>query len=390
MKRTPFIAKAVTMAFGIALCMPIAILAAKGVANVNPAAYDLPLKGMQQAEKIEPLTLRTWISGDFEDFASRHFSDRLPLRGWMISASNEILFRVFRKSYMGDGSIVIGKQGMLFEKTYTAAYCSTRHTDAEIDGWARDIKALQERVAIEGRTFVYLITPSKVSYFPEMLPDGYPCDLRNSRSDYRRLVGDLAEHGVNFVDTSAAMIASKGNYNVDMFSNGGTHWNLLGAAIGTNLLLNKIRAVGGPDYSTLSYSWKVENAPNGTDTDLFDLLNRGLVAPNYAVPHLDVRAKSSTTSQSKQIVFVGGSFVGQVIELLYGTQAAKDIDYFYYFKLNHQVAQAGHPIVDKAVNVNDRDTYKTIFTSPVIVFEENEANLISNHGKLLMEKFGVI
>ncbi|AOJ89649.1 hypothetical protein WS87_23585 [Burkholderia sp. MSMB0856] len=89
-------------------------------------------------------------------------------------------------------------------------------------------------------------------------------------------------------------------------------------------------------------------------------------------------------------MFVGGSFVGQVIELLYGTQAAKDIDYFYYFKLNHQVAQAGHPIVDKAVNVNDRDTYKTIFTSPVIVFEENEANLISNHGKLLMEKFGVI
>jgi len=389
MARVPLIAKASAILFGVAIFVPLLTLGTARLAGIDLAVHDVPLKGMQSAENDAPLTLRTLTSGEFEEHAGRQFGEELPFRGRLIAAVNTVLYRYFHKSYMGEQPMIIGRGGMVFEKRYADAYCRRQHSDAEIDAWVKRIRALQDKVTGQGRTFVYLITPSKAAYFPELLPSTYHCDSATAHLDYQRMVTALTTQGIHFLDTSKLMSENKGRYNVEMFSQGGTHWNLLGAAIATNALADEIRELGGPDYSSLQYSWTISHEPVGTDTDLFDLLNLGSTKPIYAVPKMDVRVANRLPSQDKPITFVGGSFVGQVIELLHGVALARDVDELYYFKVHRTVAKAGSPIAEYPVNVDDASTYGSIYTSPVLVFEENESLFASNHGKLLMEKMGI-
>ncbi|WP_261534386.1 alginate O-acetyltransferase AlgX-related protein [Burkholderia multivorans] len=383
------IAKVSAVLFGAAIFVPLLTLGTARLAGIDLARHDVALKGMQSTEDKPAMTLRTLSSGEYEDYVGRQFGEELPFRGRVIASVNTVLYRFFHKSYMGEQPMIIGRNGMVFEKRYADAYCRRQHSDAELDAWAQRIRALQDKVTSQGRTFIYLITPSKAAYFPELLPVTYHCDPETAHLDYRHMVTALTANGVHFLDSSKLMSENKSRYNVEMFSQGGTHWNLLGAAIATNALADEIRKLGGPDYSSLQYSWTISHEPVGTDTDLFDLLNLGSTKPTYAVPKMDVRIARRLPSQDRPITFVGGSFVGQVIELLHGVALARDVDELYYFKVHRTVAKAGSPIAEYPVNIDDASTYKSIYTSPVLVFEENESLFASNHGKLLMEKMGI-
>jgi alginate O-acetyltransferase complex protein AlgJ len=361
-----------------------------------------PLQGMQTAPPHPQLNWQTFITGTFQKQVEAWFNDRLPLRQLVVRATNQFYYSTFSKSYMYHDTVIVGKREQLYEMVYLAKYCSdTRQiarpndsgkwtkivlsptTSRDFDLWIRDLKEIGAFFEKRGQTFVYLITPSKAAYYPEDIPQGFRCASVETRRDYHLAIAALQNSGLNYVDGSKTVLDLKGTYPAEMFPHTGTHWTLHAAALVSRELVAKISQVRGRSLPLPQFSYRIEKqTPTGSDIDLLNLLN--LWQPVQPVPVSTLTFKKFPQPTTRLAV-VGGSFIHQMMEVLDRSGTFCQMDYYYYFKLDHfRYFPISYPNGRACQGVpNPSKPYQELLSAQVVVVEENEANLRSRHVELL-------
>ena len=331
-------------------------------------------------DTVPTLSLNTVLNTSYQRWMARLIGRLSPIFTPAVRWKNQLYYTLMGTA--GSDRVVVGNHHQLLELSYMVEYCSRDLGQLRTKGeaWAASIRRMQDFFTARGKTFLYVITPSKVAMYPQILPDGYICPARmRDRTDKLKLYDEiLARQGVLFVDTASYLAAVRDDFAISLFPRGRTHWNMLGAAIGTEKVIAGLNAQRRePLLATLGFTWRVSYGPQGTDRDLLDLMNLPYPNAHYAVPELTYYSIPPRTScHSAAITEVGGSFLFILNSTLAKLDCPPVITFWVYWNFLPVDAQARR---------------RSLLDAQAIIFEENDSMAPgSQHGELMMQEVAVL
>jgi hypothetical protein len=324
-----------------------------------------------------PVTL-SWSSlrdGSFQKAVSSRVTDAMPVRPLLIRINNEIRFELFGE--LTAPHVVRGANGHLIERSYLQEYCA--RTEGMGAKFAADIlpklRDIQNYYRAHGGIFVYVVTPSKAAHLPEYFVDRVPCpstpDARaHLVSEY---VGMLKQAGINVVDTASLIHSLKGSYEVDLFPQGGVHWNDIGGARAVSAIVEEInRQAGHEIVPPFRFSYTLSGVTVGADRELVDLLNVFFPPLGYQTPKVQFSPSASCAdnpARQLDVAMVGSSFSHLPARIMIEANCLSALQLYYYAKLGRF---GGTPYRELQRNLSDADL-NALRDVRVMILEENES-----------------
>jgi hypothetical protein len=341
-----------------------------------------PLWGLS-AQTTASFPVQAFVDGAAQKAISAGFARKQPVFPISVRLRNQFLYSAFNIS--GAPTIVVGREHQLYEKLYIREFCArgAAPDPARLDAWASKLAAAQKGVEASGKRFAFLISPSKAARLSQYLPDDAPCPAmtRGTTEKLAPYRAALDAHGVAYVDAASLMTQAAPAYPIDLFPRGGTHWNLLGAALAARELARRLDNDGHAPVPAYDFDWRQETVAEGTDTDLLKLLN--LLWPDNRYPTAALAGRSARSCATAPRIFaVGGSFlIEPLIALMETDNCRPAVDYWHYFTLDSgELHRARHVGVEREIFKNEsapsqetREAYAAGFAgADVVLLEENE------------------
>jgi hypothetical protein len=329
----------------------------------------------------------TLLDGDFQRAAAARIGMLAVMYRPAIRWKHQLYYTFLGMS--GADNIGVGPGRQLFEWIYVREYCTrdAALTRTRASGLAERLRDLQDRLAAQGKVFVYVITPSKIGRNPELVPAGYPCPGAAVGEEKLRIWrARLDAAGVRYVDGAAILAAAKPAAPVALYPRGGSHWNALGAALVAQRLIATLDAAGAR-IAPFRYTVTITRAPHDQDRDIYDVMNFLWRDDRYPVPELEYTSDKPADCMPDRIAEVGGSFLFSLNDALIHTACRPDIDMYFYWDMRDFAYPGGvrspHPVEPAVRAAEIKDAH-------VVVLEENEANLPGTaHTMALLDLFGV-
>lgn len=213
------------------------------------------------------------ISKDFQSQFSKWFEDKLEIKKIFIKTYNQIKYSLFDMSFL-----VIGKNKELIEIRYAEEYCNigeyqqTEQRDEAIYQYVQTLADIQRKLLQHNKYFLLYITPSKLSYNSQNLPQSYA--LRKFPDEQRSidiLRKALKESNINYLDAKD-IIPVTDIYPV--FYTTGIHWSRPAEQQCNIALINKLSEISGKHFHNNRLGdLKSSDTPFWRDADVFKLLN---------------------------------------------------------------------------------------------------------------------
>ncbi len=337
-------------------------------------------------------SLHAVLTGAYQHWISYSVGELSPIFKPAVFWKNQLYFTLLGTA--GSEGVIIGEHQQLFEKVYLDEYCSRDLTALKTRGeeWAERIRRMQDFFETRDKPFLYIITPSKAAQASQFIPSRYACPAGIEDRVHKLDVYDeiLTRHGVHFVDAASDLSAAREKYGVDMFPQGGTHWNSLAAALGTLKVIAAANAQRpGPRLTTFNFTWKISYNPQGIDRDLIDIMNLPHPDLHYSVPEVTYQSEPpSSNCHTARIAEVGGSFLGGINSTFDKIACAPTITFWSYWD------HSGVRYVNKrwyALPLDTDQRRQSLLDSDMIFFEENESLAPgSQHGRLMMQEIEAI
>lgn len=255
-----------------------------------------PLPFTQEAKDSGLVTTIETFPSQFESW----LNDHLPFRNYLLTLQGELEYNVLKTS--SSSSVIVGKNGWLFYKGAQVSdedpvgdYMGTNlFTEEELQKIAENFTAAKEELEGRGCNFVIYIAPNKERVYSEYMPDMYGEASENNRMN--QLVEYLQENTDLTVVCGYDDIMNyrAENPDTDVYYKYDTHWNNLGAYVGSETLVKTL----GFDFTPLEYVTVENSSLDGYDlARLIHLGNELTDCPYYLLsgytPH------TMTTEQSE-------------------------------------------------------------------------------------------
>lgn len=211
----------------------------------------------------------SWAAiSDFPESFEEFLNDHLPFRDNMIELNSAIKYYLFRSS--SNKNVSVGKEGWLFytgEKS-TAFYNGRKlYTNKQLKKIARNMQNLKNCLAERNIHFVLYIVPNKERVYSEYLPNYYGAPAEQNA------LAQVIEYLKTNTDVEVVcpydsfIRIKKENPDILLYRKTDTHWNELGAYLGTCELLEKL----GINLEEKITVQKIKDFPG----DLCDMMNMG-------------------------------------------------------------------------------------------------------------------
>lgn len=204
----------------------------------------------------------TNIAGQFESY----INDRLPFRKALINMNSMIDLEVFRKS--SNPVVAIGSDNWLFYDAYSDGDPMGHYrgeyllSEEELEQIAQNCIKNRDILAADSTEFVIMIIPNKERVYFEYLPSKYG----KPAPDYRTLqvVNYLKENtDLRVIYVYEDLMQARQELKEDIYYRTDTHWNDLGAYVGTTALMKEL-GVSLPDITSEKVHI-IEQEPEGGD-----------------------------------------------------------------------------------------------------------------------------
>lgn len=231
----------------------------------------------------------TWkvFSKEYEEY----INDYLPYRNQIISINSTINYKLFKSSM--DDRVILGKNGWLFYNDGNSIndYKGLNlFTEKELEWLANDLMKKKEKYAEAGCEFVIFYAPNKERMYLEYMPDYYgkPAEEFPLKQlvEYLRSNTDIRiVYPYEELKTAKETLGEKRllYYKTD------THWNDLGAYIGTMALLKELGVKGIDTIISVEDIVEKKEDIKCDLTDMLGLRNVIDVGKAYTVHELNVK-----------------------------------------------------------------------------------------------------
>ena len=345
------------------------------VATLPPALRDwvAPLVGVRVSPPTVDASVRQIVDGKFQRAVEAWVGDHLVQRPTIVRAFNELQWLGFGTSHMADRRLMRAPNGALYEQSYMLAYCGIDDGTnlAGVPAFARRLRAAQDWFKARGRPLVYLMAPVKTTWLRGPVPASLPCPVEKQDTLRPFFRAALDRAGVDWVDGPAALEAWRGRVSFELFPRNGIHRNQLGAVIGANALLQKLRDLGVHPLPTLSYRVVAQNDETGYDRDLANLLNLLWPPPGPPAPRVEVTP--AEPPGTLRLAAVNDSFFQYIpIALFEQGRVFRSETVFGYMNTDQFHFENGRLEV---INQNTAEITRTLLDADVVVLEEVESRI---------------
>ncbi|MEO1272549.1 MAG: hypothetical protein AAFX99_31010, partial [Myxococcota bacterium] len=346
---------------------------------------DLPLNGAEQPPKTPSLTVNTWLDGSFANAVEPYLGAHIGFRGVFIRVANQVGYSVFGSliGYQGP-SVVLGKEGWLYEKHYVETYTQRgAHTDeAGRQALVAELVAFQQELQRHGIAFALVISPSKAEIVPQYLPDHLQARraANPQPTTYELIVPELQRAGVRTIDGHALFVELR-DKEPYLFPPGGTHWTYYGSLLFCLHLFEELSSVMPGRIALPEPQGVVWRKAMGTDGDLEQFINMfWFPSMDARLPYLRLKARPRPAEQRLSILMLGDSFAFTMVDMIGLMRVARDLDLLYYFRRHVHyptpVLDSGGLLPHRSLSVPmDRsrvDWDRLLFHKDLVLLEINE------------------
>src|SRR3954447_25239202 len=320
----------------------------------------------------------TWASlrdGSFQKAVASRVTEAMPVRPLLIRINNEIRFELFGE--LTAPQVVRGAKGQLIERSYLEEYCA--RTEGQGATLAGDIIPklldIQNYYRAHGGVFVYLVTPSKAAHLPEYFVDRVPCPSTPAARTQLipHYVELLRKAGIDVVDTAGLIHSLKGKYEVELFPQGGVHWNDIGGARAVTAVVEDINRQAGRELvPPFTFTYTLSGVTSGVDRDLVDLLNVFFPPLSYLTPKVKFQPAvpcAESPARSLDAALIGSSFSHLPGQILIEDNCLSDLNVYYYMHLGRF---GGVPYHELQRDLKEADLAR-LRTARIVILEENES-----------------
>jgi alginate O-acetyltransferase complex protein AlgJ len=359
------------------LALPLASAWNLTIAPTHPALAIKIGPKLGGVTRDAPVIL-SWASlrdGSFQKAAASRVTDAMAIRPMLIRINNEIRFEVFGE--LTAPQVVRGGNGQLIERSYLEEYCA--RTEGQAATFAADIIPklldIQNYYRSHGGVFLYVVSPSKAAHLPEYFVDRVPCpSTPAARVQFvPQYVGLLRQAGIDVVDTAGLIHSLKGYYEVELFPQGGVHWNDIGGARAVTTVVEDInRQAGRQLVPPFTFTYTLSGVTSGVDRELADLLNVFFPPLAYLTPKVKFQPAApcaDAPARSLDTAIVGSSFSHLPGKILVEDNCLYGLNVYYYMRLGRF---GGVPYHELQRNLQDADLQR-LRDAKIMIVEENES-----------------
>ena len=219
------------------------------------------------------------------------FNDRIPYKNQVMDLTSSIKLAMGADSplvsYYSDTHVIVGKDDWLFyngtegESTIPDYMGGNLYTEEELEEMASGYQKVADQYREMGTQLILFVPPNKEQVYPEFMPD-----VLGEITDYSRMdqfIDYMKEH-VDFpVIYAKEDLLSAKNDGYQVYFKYDSHWNYLGAFLGTQLLAEEILGTRDTlEEHTIGPYLDFEGEPVPADRDLARMLGLG---PKYTEPY---------------------------------------------------------------------------------------------------------
>lgn len=274
--------------------------------------YPNYLGGVEHTEEFPKLNLESFLKGDVQREFERWYDQVFFLRLPMVRTTNQIDYSFFSEiSFKESSQLVLGKEKHLFEIPHIESYYGKDIlSERELDSFAARLRGLQDHLNGQGIRFLFFITPSKATIYPEFIPDRMAAN-RSTCTNYQLVIPLLRKHEVQTFDGQYFMTRLKKESRIPLFPQGGTHWNHYSSFRTTQELISRMQNILGRRIARLELEGVFfEENDRDSNSDLARLANlwdaSDFVSQN---PYPVVRTSVPPEATRPKVLLVGGSFL---------------------------------------------------------------------------------
>lgn len=206
-----------------------------------------------KAEIIKENKLNKEFGSDFDAY----FGDHFAFRSELVDANATLKMKLFNTS--AEEKVITGKDGWLFYTETLGDYSGTAAlSDGTISRIAYIIKMESDYARENGQGYVFFVAPNKNTIYPEMMLSYY--GKTSEKTNLDRLNEKLASLGVSVLDMKQVLLDAKKDGRM-LYYKYDSHWNLYGAMIGYNAILDAIEKECG--YKTTYTGWTEDSLSDG-------------------------------------------------------------------------------------------------------------------------------
>ncbi|MCF8371078.1 MAG: hypothetical protein K9H64_05610 [Bacteroidales bacterium] len=334
---------------------------------------ELKLNGVFDLEKKPVLSEEGWFEGNYQSEFEKWLEQNIGLRPLFINIYNQFRFSLFKQA--STATALIGKDNVLFQQTYVNAYMGRNFVGSPaIKENVRRMKHIQETLKENGKFFVYVIAPGKVSYFPEYLPDSVDLDSKDT-TNYEVYAREFIEQGVNHIDFRKYFLQAKDTSRYPLYPKTGTHWSGYGAAIVADSLLRYIEEKYSIDM--VDYTFKKGEVTHinlrQTDDDIEEGLNLAFNIPDWDMYYPEIEFGDTLGKDRPAILNIGDSYNHSFWGFypFYQTVFKPTSRFWYYYKIENWPESNDL----SSIHMTERDLRQELEKFNIVMILSTEANL---------------
>ncbi|MDA0980884.1 MAG: hypothetical protein O2852_05980 [Bacteroidetes bacterium] len=290
-----------------------------------------PLHGASTELPMPDLSIDSIWNGDFQYGIDEYLRTNFILRGLAIRTRNQLDYTLFDQTHAR--SVLMGKEGYLFEENYINAALGTDHlSEQKVSERVDDLETLADSLDIP--VFVVL-APGKASYYMEFIPDVYfnsdSLNLNNSYNLWRNHLN--MTKSLYLVDLHAHF-----NHLDDVFPKNGIHWCEWAQVDAFNIINDHLSShlIEGlqPAKFVIDSSYR-SSSMEGTDDDIERGLNLWQNIDDIETTYYKTSWEDIDDALKPKVLIVGDSYAWGVVNRGILSNSYMDGEFWYYNQVVH-------------------------------------------------------
>lgn len=297
-----------------------------------------PLQGVTVATERPQLTVKSFMSGEFqaqeEPYLSKHIGFREPL----IRSYNQVLWSLFHVTYCDD--VIIGKDQWLYGRRTVydhfrqAPYWYAEDNDALVkmfDKSVHRLKKVQNILDKRNTKLFVLICPSKDFVCPEHLPSEKQFAMSDGLRAIEYMPKAFADNGINFLDLNTWFQQIKDTVSYPLYPKTGTHWSNVACMYACDTLFRYMEHLTGKNMPNISVGKAYPSETIRPDDDLEKILNLiWTIKPNQNY-YAEVNIVPDSTAQRLHLITIGDSYFWNIAYTMPMDSLFESYPYWYYY-----------------------------------------------------------
>lgn len=307
--------------------------------------------------------------GDYFESVSEYRNQNFGLRPLYVRLRNQIDYSIFNKP--NAKSVVIGKEGYLFEKRYIDAYYGRDFIGEDsIKHKVEKLKFVQEQLKELNKLLLVVVAPGKASFYPEHIPDHLKSEKK--RTNYEAYIEYFNSEGINHIDFSANYLSRKNKTQHILYPKTGIHWSQYGMYYSLDSIVHYIEDKKGIDLPELEISGtKKSDQAQFKDNDVERGLNLflGLDHPKMSYPEFKIIPDGEKVRP--KVLTVADSFYWQLYDLEISDKLFGNSKFWFYNSVVYPDSKYGRGFVFS----KDKNLFEEIQKTDVVILMASEANM---------------